>query len=65
MLIKFKDVFHEGTEDGFEIERAYKTNKRLVRVYQEMDSGLVREFMITEDDLHQMIQEVKKNKTEV
>lgn len=61
-MIKFRDGFHEGTEDGFEIEHAYKTNKRLIRVYQEMDSELVRDFMITEDDLRQMLKEVEKTK---
>lgn len=57
---KFNDDFHENTEDGFVLERGYKSI-RLVRIYQEFDSGLIREFLLTPEDIKQITKELDKN----
>jgi hypothetical protein len=52
-MIKFKDDMHKDTEDGFKIETNYK-GQHFIRIYQEMDSGVVRTIYLSHDDLKQI-----------
>jgi len=57
-MIKFRDDFHENTEDGFEIKKGYRSSP-VVTVYQEFDSGVVREILLTPTDIEQIYSELK------
>jgi hypothetical protein len=54
-MIKFTDDIHEWSEgqDGFEIE-VNKKGEVFVRIYEMMDSGIVREFYLSYDDIKQI-----------
>lgn len=58
-MIKFKDDFHENTEDGFEVKKGYRS-RPVVTIYQEFDSGVVREILLTPSDIEQIHNEITK-----
>lgn len=51
--VKFIDEMHEGTDDGFEIEKDYK-GRLFVNVYQEFNTGVVRKIYLSEGDIRQI-----------
>lgn len=57
-MIKFSDSLHESTEDGFKIE--FYRGKIFIRIYQEMDSGIVRETYLSLSDIQQINHEIKQ-----
>jgi hypothetical protein len=51
---------HNGTEDYFKIEEDYK-GRKFVRIYQEMDSGIVRDFFLSLQDIKQIMKELSRD----
>lgn len=52
-VIPFKDSMHDDTADGFKFEKNFK-GEVAVRIYQEFDTGEVKEIYLSHDDIKQM-----------